>query len=258
MNVSSEKIKTYGIIGIAILIVVLFIGSCNRISTLKNDLAISEQNQKALADSLRFSKNKVGDLEASINILVAEKNNLKDLNKELADELKKEKGKVYELNQIIANYKPVIVEVPVDVIVYKPVNGDKQYGLLVKYDTIFDKYNYSKLEVETKFLIDSNFNVKPLTSTIKNNEIGFNLITGLRELDGNIEIFARSNHPYIGIIDMEGAIIDPKNHPVLKKFTKPKKFGISFFIGPAIGGNTNHVIGGVFVGAGLTYDLIQF
>lgn len=255
----NDKVKKYVIIGLAVLCAIFFIGSCNRIGKLKKDLSISEQNQKALADSVRFTKNKVGDLESSINVLIADKKDLADLSQELADELKKEKGKVSELNKYIANIKPQIIYVPTEVIVYKPIGEDGSgiYGFESKYDTTYNKNNYKKFEILTKFSLDTNFNITPIQTRVKD-EIGFDLVTGLRELDGNIEIFARSNYPNLIITDMKGAIIDPKNHPVIKKFTKPKRFGIGFYMGVGIYMKDNMIGFGPNIGAGVTYTPIQF
>lgn len=255
---SKENIRRWVIIGLSILLLILVVGTCNRINKIKTNLNTLEQNEKALSDSLRTSHNKVGDLESSINVLITDKKKLLKFNNRLAKQLKKEKGKVHQLNEIIANYKPELVEVPVEVIKYDTIGVNKVYGLSFEYDTVYDKFNYNKLDVETKFSIDTNFTVNPIKATIKNNEIGFNLVTGLRDKDDNIEIFARSDHPNLNIVDMEGAIIDPKKHPVIKSFTKPKRFGIGAFGGLGFGGNANHVVGGVFVGVGITYDFIQF
>ena len=252
---SNTKYRIYAVFGLVVLIIFLFVGSCNRISNLKNNLTISEQNIKSLSDSVRVSKNKVGDLESSINILVTTKKELLNLSVNLGEELKKEKGKVSQLNEYIASFKPETLLIPNEVVVYEVVDGDKLFGLAFKYDTIFDKNNYLKLEVESKFKIDTNFNVIPLNSIVKNNEVGFSLITGLRELDGNIEIFARSNHPYLKISSMEGAIIDPKNHPILKKFTTPKKFHVGPYIGVGLGGDLRL---GIQLGIGITYSMVRF
>lgn len=256
---SNEKIKRWIMFGLVVLLVILFIGSCNKIQNLKNDNTILEQNQKALADSLRTSKNKIGDLEKSINILVADKKNLKELNADLASELEKEKGKVSQLNKIIAGFKHDTVYIPTEIIIYKPIddNGTGIYGFQSKYDTTYDVNNYRKFEVLTKFELDTTFKITPLQTMVKD-EIGFDLVTGLREKDGNIEIFARSNYPDLVITDMQGAIIDPKKHPVVKKFTKPKKFGIGPYIGVGINGNQNSMGLGVHIGFGVTYSLIQF
>ena len=256
------------ILGLVIIVLIIFlIGSCNRMANLDNDLDITEQNRKALVDSVRVTENKVGDLEYSINILITEKKGLTGLNQDLANELKKEKGKVFELNKIIAQFVPDTVYAPVEVIVYKPVGNSAfgVYGFKMKYDTTYDINNYRSLECLTKVQIDTNFCILPLSGQINRDVIGFDLITGLRELDGNIEIFARSNYPDLTITNMTGSIINPKTHPVLKKYTKPKHFGIGPFIGVSLSYENNsdkpllkRFSPACQIGVGLQYSLFRF
>lgn len=249
----NAKYRLYGNLILIILIIILFIGVCNRISSLKTDLLISKQNEKALSDSIRYSKNKIGNLEASINVLITEKGKLNKLNTELAAELKKEKGKVYELNQFIIelqNKPHDTIYIPNEIIIYP--NG--VYGLKWKYDTTFNSKNSRFIEGESKFKI-INSTVEPLHTKISQDKIRFNLITGLREKDGNIEIFARSDYPNLTITDMEGAIIDPKNNPVIKKFTKPKRIGVGPYFGFGVSADMKI---GLQVGIGFSYSLIRF
>lgn len=253
-----KKYIPYILIGILFILVIIFLFN-NR--GLKNELNLSEQNIKALTDSVRISKNKIGDLEYSINTLVVDKKDLAKLNKELANELEKERGKVFELNQYILSIKPDIVYLPVEVIEYQTISeGIGIYGVSMDYDTIYSKNNYRHLQCLSKISIDSSYNILPLGGVIEKDEIGFDLITGLRELDGNIEIFARSNYPGLVITNMQGAIIDPDKNPILKKFTKPKKFGISVVAGIGTGISTINYQPNIYYGItiGLSYQIVRF
>lgn len=243
-----------------IVLLLLFVGGgimFGRMSKLNTQLAISEQNEKALADSVRVSENKVKDLEYSKNILVAEKGNLKDLNADLAAELEKEKGKVRELTKIVSEIKSDTVYITNTLIDY----ADGTKGLSWEHDTIFDPDNERHLAGISKFDIDSNGVVTPLETVITRDDFKFNLVTGLIERNGNVEIFVRSDYPNFSVSKLDGAIIDPKKHPVMKKFTKPKRWGIGPYVGVGLGVNmtpTPNVGLGVSFGIGVTYSLIRF
>lgn len=249
---NSNKQRNILLILVIILGVILLFTtkSCN---SLKTDLAVSNQNNKALSDSVRFSKNKVGELEASRNVLISEKRGLEKLSKDLAEEVKKEKGKVYSLNKYIltiGNKPGDTVYIENTLIEYK--NGE--YGLDWKYDTIFDTENSRNLTGISKFkLVDGN--IIPLNTLITKDDVNFSLVTGLKEKDDNIEIFVRSNYPGFNVINLEGAIIDPKKNPVFKKFITPKKWSV----GPYIGfGFSSSLTPSVQIGVGLQYSIFKF
>ncbi len=247
----------YIVAGVIIILALSLFHTCSKNSDLKAQLNISEQNAKALADSVRVSKNKVGDLEYSKNILVAEKNNLGELNKDLKKELDKEKGKVHELTKIVATIKHDTVKGINTVVEVYP---DSTQGLKWKYEKIYNKENSRFIDGVSKFKIDSLGNVIPLYTELTRDEINFNIVQGLREKDGNVEMFVRSDYPDFAAKDMNSVIIDPKNHPVLKKFTKHKRFGIGPYAGYGLYmDNFSGKAGlGVQVGIGVHYDIFKF
>lgn len=247
-----------------IIILLLLFGAWfgyNKYATMKTDLAISQQNEAALADSVRVEKNKVGDLTYSKNILIADKKNLEDLNADLAEELSKTKGKVRELNKIITQIEADTVYIPTEVVIYVNDDSTKTYGLSWEHDTTYSENNFRQLAGVSKFDLDSNGIITPLETIITKDLINFSLTTGLREKDGNIEIFATSPYPNLVVTEMNGAIIDPKKHPVIKKFTKKKRFGIGPYVGVGIGVNTTPTVNvglGFQIGIGVHYDIFRF
>lgn len=264
MEDSKKKIFSVKIQRNILLIIILLIGIkylFNGYTNLTTKLAISEQNQKALLDSVRISENKIKDLVFSKNILIAEKGNLKDLNNDLAQEVKKEKGKVRSLNRIVSRIKSDTVFTDNTLILYK--NGTK--GLSWKYDTIFDANNERHISGISDFSIDSNGNITPLKTKITNDEFKFNLITGLKEVNGNVEIFVRSDYPGFSVTKLDGAIIDPNKHPIIKKFTNKKRWGIGPYVGGGINYNTRYNTNGIpnigfgyTFGVGIHYSIIRF
>lgn len=254
------------LIALALLLLIALGISLRKNSNLKTDLNISEQNQKALTDSVRVSKNKVGELEYSKNILISKNGDLSKLNADLAAEYAKEKGKVSELTKTIAiikNNPKDTIFLPTDLIKYP--DGTK--GLAWTYDTIYSKDNYRKVKGVSDFKIDftnATYTITPLKTKISEFEIGFDFVQGLRETKaGDVEMFVRSNHPGFDVKDLDAVIINPDTHPVLKKFTnktKQKRFGIGVIAGYGIYiDNFNRTSGlGAQVGVGFSYSLINF
>lgn len=249
-----------------IILLLIFLGlSVRKNNGLKTDLNIAEQNQKALSDSVRISKNKAGEIEFSKNILISKNNDLSKLNSDLASELKKEKGKVSELSKTIAIIKDkpnTVIELPTDLVKYE----DGVKGLKWEYDTIFDSKNYRKLKGESQFKINftpTTYEVVPLTTKLTDYEVGFDFIQGLRETsNGNVEMFVRSNHPGFEAKDLDAVIINPETHPALTKFTKTKqkRFGVGVNVGYGIyvDNFTNRAGFGAQLGVGLTYSIFRF
>lgn len=242
------------ILGIIVIILFLLLAGVSTYTyNLNAKYEISNQNVKALNDSIRITENKLGDIEAAKQVLVSSKKELDKLNKELAAELDKEKGRVYNLTQLVAKLK----NIPKDtIIIYDEIthyaNGD--YGIKWSNDTIYNKYNFRKLSGETFFKVVDATVIK-LNTKLYNDELGFNLVTGLRKLDGKIEIFVRSDYPGFNITKLDGAIIDPHKDPLLKEFTKKKKWvvGPGIFIGLSGEGKLVPILGG-----GITYNLFSF
>lgn len=232
----------------------------NHYNNVKTQLKMSDQNNKALADSVRVGNAKNGDLIYSKNVLISDKRNLKNLNTKLSDELKNYEGRISELNRIIANIQSDTVYLETELIKY--VGYDKNtFGLGWEYDTIYSLNNSRYISGVSKFQVDTNGVITPLNTIISKDILNFSLTTGLREKDGNIEIFASSPYPNLIISELYGAIIDPNKHPVIKKLTKPKRFGIGPYVGVGLGVNTipNANIGlGFQVGVGLQYNIIRF
>lgn len=250
LNINKQR-NILVIITIIMCVLLLFtVRSCNK---LKTDLNISNQNILSLSDSVRITKNKVGDLEYSKGIIVSKKRDLENLNANLANELKKEKGKIYELNSYILSIKNKEGDtIYVNSTVVKYANGE--YGLDWVYDTIYDTKNSRYISGISKFkLIDSTIiNSKTL---ITRDEIKFNLVTGLREKNDLIEIFVRSDYPGFEALEVDGAIIDPKDNPIIKKFTVERKWHVGPYIG--IGFNSN-LKPSVQIGVGIQYMIFKF
>ena len=254
------KILDSRLITTIIILLILFFGAkfaFDKYSALKTEVIIAQQNSNALADSLRISTNKVGDLEFSKQILIADNNNdLAELNQELDDANKKYDGKVHELSILKGQIKTDTVFVDNIVLVEYP-DGTK--GVKWSVVDVYDEDNSRYLEGVTKFSYNLTTNTfEALPSLITRDEINFELTQGLRTTsDGKVEMFASSTYPNFSVSELNSVIIHPKTHPSLKKFTKKKKFHLGVYGGYGVTGSitTGQVMVGPQIGVGVTYTI---
>ena len=244
---------------IAILLLLLF-RQCDSNSDLKSKLDIQNANLAALNDSVRVQKNKAGEATYVKKTLLADKNSLEKLNKDLKEELDKQEGKVIVIEK-------VVTETKVDthyVNNYLTSYGNNKFSLDWKYDSTFSVNNYRKFSGKSFFIIDTiNNKVLPGNTRIDQDEMGFSFVTGLREKDKALEIFVTPKYPGMKITDIEGAVIDPAKSDVLKKMFPNKKFSVGPYVGVGIGSgyglNGSPVTGAFFnIGVGIQYSIIKF
>lgn len=231
------------IIGIAAIIFLIA-----RINSLGGSLAAAEQNNAALRDSIRTTLTLNGELEYQRLLFVAEKDSLQKYSKSLSDELKKERGKVRTLTNMLATIKQDTIEVENTVVVYP--NGER--GLEWATKKSGEDWNRA-LEGISKFRFIDTTNIKAGTTLITKDELAMKIVTGIKEReDKKLEIFVRSNYPGISFTNIEGAILDPYD-PI---FFKDEK---RFSIGPVISAGLNQELKlGFHIGIGLQYSLFRF
>lgn len=174
---------------------------------LENKLAIENQNKAALADSVRTMKTKNGELESAKMTLAGSLGELKKMNADLAEELKKEKGKVRYITKVEVVYQN------------KPDSAAAQITVHDSVGSIRTDLQDSCREFKghTSFVFSKGKITNPMF-VVEKDEFNLKLITGLRERDKQLEIFVRSSCPNVTIGDIQGAVIDP-NDPLIK----PKK-----------------------------------
>lgn len=232
--------------------------SQNKLSGVKQELEVKEQNFIALQDSIEKTTNKVGELEYSKSVLVTKIDKLESLNEGLYKEVKKEKHKVNSLTSTVIELRGHIIELETSVTYERAVETEKDTTYTLNWGVFneYDAHNSRELRGYTKFNISHpSHQLTNIESFLTNDEIQFKLIQGLRERNGVVEIFARSNYPGFEVEEMNVAIIDPDTHPVFQKFvkSKPKQFGFSLYTGYGMTYNfkSANVFHGFQVGLGL-------
>lgn len=244
---------TFFLLIVCVILILLLVQQCKQKNYYKN---INDNNIAYYTDSLRQERNKVGDLEFKHNILLTDIDRLKDSNKELFDELQKEKNKV----KIIIKWKTKIVHdtIPVHDTIIK--NPDGSFTLKWDYNKVYttDGSNFQTLEGNSIFKLDTT--VKPfkpisLGTLLTKNEIGFDIVTGIEKNKetGQLQIFVRSHYPGFNITKLDGAIVDPS------MFGKDNEKTKSFGIGPSIGVGINQKFEPmIYIGVGLHWNIMKF
>jgi hypothetical protein len=229
----------------------LFLQQCNRSSELKQDLRIAGQNQLALNDSIRTIKNKWGEEISLKNVLVGNQKELRDLNANLAEELKRLKGDVLYVQRMVGKIKSDTVYLTNTITEYP--DGTKR--LSWEHDTAFNQFNGRSLAGYSQFAIDTiTGRIIDKGTVITKDEIRLKLTTGLTELDDSYQIFVKTDYPGLTFDQLDGAIVDKK------KFAGSSNES-SWVVGPyfGIGGGfdpMNRTFGpNISVGFGVTYNL---
>jgi hypothetical protein len=234
------------------------------LSTLETELLIIEQNNVALTDTIQKTKNKVGDIESSKTVLVSQNKNLSNLNKGLDSELKKERGKVSQLTTTVVSLQSELGKlksgvsggIDVDSI---PETKDSEYRIDWELDKVYNEDNKRFLSGYTTFNLNlDDYTLYNVNSVLLKDDITFKLVQGLRERNGLVEVFARSEYGGFEVDDLNSVIIDPETHPVFSKFTKKSKNKIKLgaFLGYGVAYNfkRSEALDGLLLGVGLNYS----
>lgn len=230
-------------------LVFLNLKQCNDKKDMKNKNNIYLSNLEALKDTIRIEKNKNGEIQYSKAALIAENGSLKELNSELHEEVKKQKGKVIYIQSSNGTItKDTSHQIHGTVKVINDTTFEISDSLTINYDS----NNYKKFLVVTTISVDSNRKVKVLKTNLKKDDLGFNLVTGLKEENGKLRIFMKSDYPNLQFTKIDGALIDPKKSDVIRSFFPNKKWGLGIQGGYGI---NSQFRAGFYVGVGVQYNL---
>jgi hypothetical protein len=249
---------------IIVILSLLYFKSCDNKSNLKVENFKLEQNQAALLDSLKYVKNKNGELQAEKLSFISSTNDLKKLSKELSDEIVKQEDKVLTLTKINGTLQSKLDKTKDSLhnLKYKPIFNSETGGYTIKWDfnKKFNDENYRILEGYTDVKYDSTTNsILNQGSILSEDMIKFNLVTGFSEDDGQLKIFVKTDYPGLKFDNIQGTLIDPNKSDIIKKLMKPKRwsigpnFGYGIVITP-----TGKITTGVVLGISLQYSFIKF
>jgi hypothetical protein len=260
-----EKIKKVDsrllMFGAIVVLALLLLQQCGATRNAKTDLAMANQNIFALNDSIRISKNRVGELQYEKGVLITSEKGLRDLNEELYNELKKQRDDIAFLQKIVGKLSTPVPQQPIPGtggVTGRPCDSIGTYYAEWEDYRQFDADNYRRLKAKTDITVKYE-KVTDVKTSILTDEIGFDLITGIKEnSDGNFEIFVKSNYPGFTPTKIDGAFIPRKD-----LFPPQKKKNWSVGVGPQIGVGVGGLAtpGPVWyfgLGLGLQYTFFRF
>jgi hypothetical protein len=128
-------------------------------------------------------------------------------------------------------------------------------------DSTYSEGNFRRIGGKYIISVDTSMNVRSKDFVITHDELGLSFTTGITENeDDRVEIFIKSNYPNFKAVKIDGALFDPRESKVIKKFFPPKRWGVGVFGGYGIYIDPDNFRAGTGVtfGVGVSYDLLQW
>lgn len=246
-----------------IIILFMYLDSCNKNihnkSLLQEEKRLAKQNYAALHDSIETYVNKAGEEGYKKAILQMTKEELKEHNPELYEDIKKESGKVVTIIKTKIEYrdtgsvKNILTKI-----------GDDKYSLAFNYnssDSVFSLKGrsqfYGNIEVIDSATNKCVLHITPDSTFIDDSKFKFGLTTGVKkDIDGIYRIFVTPSSSNIIITDLKGADLTDYRKQILK--SKRFSFGPYIGYGIMIHQTTGQFAFGPTIGISLNYSLIRF
>ena len=250
---TNKKYREVIMFGGLVIMIVLLLQQCNTARALAKK---NKQNVDALSQSMETIKNKDGELSYQKSLVVSSAKELSELNEqysELADELKKEKGKVKVITKTEIKYQSDTVELQNELDSCEAGKYCLGWGVTDSFRT---------LEGVTSFgiLRDSlTLKITPGITTITKDEIILDLITGIKTVDGIDKIFVTPKNPNVVVGNITGAIIENKGGGLINTLKK-KRYHVGIHAGYGIiyDSPNNTMRLGPSATIGVTYSLFSF
>ena len=224
-----------------------------------------EQNIAALRDSVRTYETKNGDLVSEKTALITDKSELKKYNDELNKEIKHIKDNPIIIKKVSVEmiHDTIYAEAIIDSngIVFNEDSSVKVIPFKWDIDSTYSKGNFRRIGGKYIISVDTSMNVRSKDFVITHDELGLSFTTGITENeDDRVEIFIKSNYPNFKAVKIDGALFDPRESKVIKKFFPPKRWGVGVFAGYGIYIDSDNFRAGTGVtfGVGVSYDLLQW
>ena len=252
--ISNPKNREFLLIAGLVIIGMLFFRQCGQIGDLKQK---NTQNLKALSEEVEVIKNKDNEISYQKTLVVGSQKDLKSLEGkygDLADELKKEKGKVKVITKVEIKYEQPEVTLNNELL---DSCAKDHYCLIWKHITAV-----RQLEGITNFKLNidsvNNLAIIPGTTEIKTDIVKIDIITGIKTEDGVDKIFITPKTPGIIIGDITGAIVERGGGGHLST-KKPKRISLGIHVGygPSWELGTGIVKMTPNISIGLSYSLID-
>ena len=279
-------LKTPLFLYLVLIILFLFLGvTCSNLNELKRKNNIHEQNIDALKDTIRKEKTKSGSLQISVSGYIAKERELKDLNRDLYNEIKDQKGRVISLNTVVIKLNLDKNELEkhinyLESVMGKPIHtNDSTYIIpwTMKYD--WDTINYDYYEGKTQvgvkvkpgfvwkdgmtndYVLGNAINLEHYGTILTAKSSRIKLTFGQKMEDNKLRIFVKTDYPGFTAESMKGVLIDPNTNPDIKKLMKKRKLFPNTWtvgVGPSYGFDVINGKPYFGVGAQINYNILQW
>lgn len=204
-------------------------------------------------DSTYFYKNKYNEEYAAKNTYILKAEQLQAYNNELYKEYKSLKD-----NPIVITKTKVVIKLDT---VYADTHDVTHDGDMIAWTWDAKDSTYYKMSGQSIAYLN---NIDSTETIIDNLEMNANLTLDVIDNGEQLSVIAKTDNPYMQLGDMQSVIIDPMNSPTLKNYYKPKRWGLSLYLGGGLNIGYDLINKGVGINAGgsigiaITYDLIQW
>jgi len=254
--------KFFGYILIAVFIT-LFIGTCSKNSSLKEESAMKDQNISALTDTIRTEKLKNEIIQVSINGYIADAKELEKYDKDLAKQVNDQKGKIVTLNNIVFHLKQDTTELRkyIDSLLTKfkepeQIN-DSTWNVDWVISYVYDIDNYDIFDGRTQIGLRGDTEAfKGITfyhnkTLMLNRDSKMSLTWGQKYEGNRLKVFAQTTHPAFKAQLLEGTYVKPY---------KTKKWFTGFGIGPSlnVGWDFLHNQPSTTIGLSIHYNIFSW
>ena len=236
------------------------------------DQIIADQNEAALNDSILIIIKDNGTKQATIDGFILTEKNLKDLNKNLANQVKSQEGKIITLTNAEINltldkeelkkYIDSITTTSGVIIFPNDSTANIPFSSGFKYDSInYDIFTgYTSIGILYDSIYKNNILFKNLGTSILKRETVIGLTFGQKIVGKKLRIFIESNYPGFTAKSLEGVFIDPDTNPYIKKLIKRSKWFNGFNLNVSLMGGYDlfQQKPMIFVGFGISYNIYEF
>ncbi len=254
------KINKNHIIITLLIGIIILLAKCNSDvnSNFKKQEIITKNNISVLKDSVKKYKTSNGNFISERGILIADKKELKDLNRDLYDNINRLEKELNAKPKVVISYKTKIIHDTVY------LNNEREFindsTVLVSFykDTSYNKNNSRNLEGEIliELIKDStDFNdivINHVKITKDDIKIDGNLILGMK--DGELKVWFESSYPGLDVDEIEAVTLDPDIHDELKKLNN-KRWSVGPYVGIGVGENLKI---SPSIGIGIQFKLFKF
>ena len=204
-------------------------------------------------DSTYYYKNKYGEEYNAKNTYILKAEQLQQYNNELYEEYKSLKD-----NPIVITKTKIVTKIDsVPTVPYDIQFGDS----LIAWNWVAQDSDYYKVDGTSS--VDLTDEDSPKT-TINCMEVDSKLTLNVIDNGEQLAVIAKTDNPYMKLDSMQSVVIDPTTSPTIKRYFKPKRWGLSVYLGVGINCGwdpINNNVGlniGPSAGVAVTYDLVQW